>query len=256
MTEPAAGSSSEPADEYTIDELAQKSGFTARNIRSFQVHGMLPPPARRGRLGYYGPAHLERLRLIERLQGDGFSRAAIGSLVKAWEAGHSLGDVLGFEEELTSFFHDAPMPRISMAALEKLFGNEPAVLDTAVRIGFLIPDEAGGEFSIANPTLMAIGGELRAASIPLDVAMDQAEFLRDRSDEIAEHFVDMFQKVVWQPFVDRGAPQDELAEVTERLRRFKPLIARSVNAALDESMAKAVSRFVKEINLPDLIGEG
>src|SRR4051794_35874063 len=57
------------ADEsLSIEELAQRSGFTPRSIREFQPHGMLPPPERKGRVGRYRLEHLDRLRLIERLQ--------------------------------------------------------------------------------------------------------------------------------------------------------------------------------------------
>ena len=39
-----------------------------------------PAPDVRGRTGYYGPAHVERLRLVRELQADGFNLTAIGHL--------------------------------------------------------------------------------------------------------------------------------------------------------------------------------
>src|SRR3978361_155636 len=50
--------------DLTIDELAQRTGMTVRNIRAHQSRGLLPPPEVRGRTGYYGQAHLARVELI------------------------------------------------------------------------------------------------------------------------------------------------------------------------------------------------
>src|SRR5881409_2365094 len=67
----------------TIDELAQRTGMTVRNIRAHQSRGLLPPPEVRGRTGYYGSVHLARIELIRETQGQGFNLEAIRRLVDA-----------------------------------------------------------------------------------------------------------------------------------------------------------------------------
>src|SRR5260370_39788255 len=84
-------------NEWTIDELARKAGTTTRNIRSYQTKGILPPPRMVGRVGYYSEGHLARLKYTAGLQERGFSLAAIGCLLSAWEEGRRLQDGLGFE---------------------------------------------------------------------------------------------------------------------------------------------------------------
>jgi len=69
------------ADELTIDELARETGMTVRNIRAHQARGLLDPPEVRARVGYYGPEHVEQLRLIRDLQEDGFNLGAIKRLI-------------------------------------------------------------------------------------------------------------------------------------------------------------------------------
>ncbi|MFN2533960.1 MAG: MerR family transcriptional regulator [Pseudonocardiaceae bacterium] len=86
----------------TVDELARQARTTTRNIRNYQTLGVLPPPSVVGRVGYYNEGHLGRLRLITRLQEQGFTLAGIRELVQAWEQGRSLGDLLGFEQILTA----------------------------------------------------------------------------------------------------------------------------------------------------------
>ncbi len=70
------------AKQLTIDELAQESGVSSRNIRYYQTRGLLPPPELSGRLGYYDRRHLERLALIQELQSEGLNLQAIGWLLE------------------------------------------------------------------------------------------------------------------------------------------------------------------------------
>ncbi len=86
---------SAPVGLLTIDGLAAASGLTTRRLRSYQTMGLLPPPQMRGRTGLYGPAHVERVAAIVRLQDEGFSLESLGILFEALAAGRSLGDVLG-----------------------------------------------------------------------------------------------------------------------------------------------------------------
>src|ERR1700691_1813544 len=90
----AQGESPRPG-RWTVDELARAAGTTTRQVRALQTQGLLPRPDLVGRTGYYDAGHLERLRAILRLQADGFSLAALGTLLRAWEAGMSLTHVLG-----------------------------------------------------------------------------------------------------------------------------------------------------------------
>src|SRR5881227_862619 len=71
----------ESPNQLTIEQLAAESGMSVRNIRAHQARGLLDPPEVRARVGYYGPEHLEQLRLIRDLQEDGFNLGAIKRLL-------------------------------------------------------------------------------------------------------------------------------------------------------------------------------
>jgi len=67
---------------YTIDELAELTGFPRRTIRYYVQEGLIEPPAGRGRGGFYYDSHLERLRLIKAYQERGIRTSAIVAMLK------------------------------------------------------------------------------------------------------------------------------------------------------------------------------
>lgn len=81
--------------ELVLDELARLAGTTGRNVRAFQTQGLLPRPRLVGRRGVYDEEHLERLRAVLRLQGEGFSLASIALLFRALDDGRTLEEVVG-----------------------------------------------------------------------------------------------------------------------------------------------------------------
>src|ERR1700745_4446160 len=92
---PAEEETHEP---LTIDDLARRVQLPVRTIREYHTMRLLPPPERRGRLGLYGGQHVQRLRLITRLQRRGYSLAGIRDLLAAWESGTDLVTLLGVDE--------------------------------------------------------------------------------------------------------------------------------------------------------------
>jgi DNA-binding transcriptional MerR regulator len=92
--------------ELTIDQLARRTGMSARNIRAHQSRGLLAPPMLRGRTGYYNGDHAARVELIQELQSDGFSLELIRKLVAM--AGGSSAGVLRFARALRPFGDERP----------------------------------------------------------------------------------------------------------------------------------------------------
>jgi len=226
----------------TIDELARQAGVTTRNVRAYHTRGLLPSPRIVGRVAYYGDGHLARLRYIARLQSQGFSLAAIGHLLRAWEQGRSLHDVLGFEEAITTPWSDESPEVYSRAHLETLFpeiAQDPSLLDRAVEVGLLAREKA--DFKAADPSLLQVGAELVAAGIPLAAVLDEHEALAAATDRIVRRFVALFEAHVWQPFAEAGLPSDRLEQITETLRRIRPTASITVQIALMRAMERAVA---------------
>src|SRR5438105_14583393 len=110
----------------TIEQLAQATGLSVRNIRSHRTAGLLPPPEVRNTIGYYGPEHVARLRLIQEMQAEGFNLQAIKRLL---DATHSpAASLLGFRHLL-------------LAPLEA----EQSVIVTAKELAEQLGEQAGPE---------------------------------------------------------------------------------------------------------------
>lgn len=227
------------ADAYdlTIEQLALRSGQSVRNIRAHQSRGLLPPPQVRGRTGYYGAVHVERLRLIRELQADGFNLAAIGHLLQSERFGEeavSLRQLLlaGFETEASEIL-DA----------EEIFDRlgsdaDPARLKRAVKLGLLQP-LGDGRFEVSSPRLLRAGTTLRDLGVDPDLALDLIADLQRHAEAAAKAFVKLFLEGVWKPFEEAGMPDERWAEVRTALERLRPLAAEAYLAVFEPIMSQA-----------------
>ena len=232
----------------TIDELAQTTGLTVRNVRNYQSRGLIPPPEVQGRVGYYGAEHLAQLQLIREMQAQGFNLAAIAHLLE--QARGAEEQVLGFTRSLMAPFEtETPEILDRKDLLERLGGEvDPKLLAKAQKLGLVIPI-AENSFEAPSPTLLAAGERLVALGVPLDAALDAMDKLRRNGDRIAQTFVQIFLEFIWKPFDDAGRPESDWPQVQAALDQLRPLASESLTAAFGPAMTKAVEvAFGKELD--------
>ena len=70
-------------EQWDLNELADAAGVTPRTVRYYVQQGLLPAPAARGPGAHYERDHLDRLRLIKRLQRQHFPLAEIRRRLEA-----------------------------------------------------------------------------------------------------------------------------------------------------------------------------
>jgi len=235
------GEESTDASRMTIDALAQAAATTTRNVRAYQTRGLLPPPLVVGRVGYYGAAHLERLRLIGNLQERGYSLAAIADLLRAWHERRSVGEMLGFErgpheEREVELGYDeivARYPGIDDAQIQR-------VIDLELVIPLVDDDGTISRVRVPSPALLDVGQELLAVGVPLDAVLDELVRLRGHADQIAQSLVKLFVDHVIAPWTAAGQPLDDLPGLLDRVRRTKPLPLLAVNAVLAQALEREV----------------
>jgi DNA-binding transcriptional MerR regulator len=232
--EPAPGS----PNQLTIEELAERSGMTVRNIRAHRARGLLPPPEVRGQTGFYGDEHLSRLRLIQEMQADGFNLQAIERLLSGSYG--AAEQILGFRRALATPFETERTEIISAEQLgERLGEPDEDDLEQAERIGVLIVLE-DGTYEVPSPTLLAAAEEIVARGVPLSAGLALVEELQRHCARAARLFTKLFLDDVWKPFEAAGHPDDQWPAVVEALERLRPQASEVTLAVFQQKMTDAV----------------
>ena len=232
--------------EYRIDELARVAETTVRNVRAYQDRGLLPPPRKQGRVGYYSEDHVARLRIIGQLLERGYTLANIRELMAAWETGQNVGELLGLEAVLSEPWSDETPTVVSLEELAGLFGGfdevDPAALLDAARgavaAGLLEPRDDG--YLVTRPRLLHIAAELINAGIPVDAMVALGVELVSAIDGIAALFVGLVTTHVIDP-LGEPIPAADVPRVADVIRRLRPLAEQSVDTILAEAMERRVS---------------
>lgn len=225
--------------DYRIDDLAREAGTTVRNVRVYQDRGLLAPPRKQGRTGWYSEAHLARLRLIGRLLDRGYTFATIGELLSAWQRGWKVEDVLGLEDAVSQPWTDERPERMTLTELRRMFGKQatPGAVKRACQAGLL--ELEGKGFVVPSPALLAAGRDLVAAGIPLPVVLDLAEALQGDMAVVARRFVEQLEGHVLPA---EGIP--DIGEITRLIQQLRPHALRAVDAVFAAAMDRAVGNAV------------
>jgi DNA-binding transcriptional MerR regulator len=245
----------EHATDLTIDELAREAGMTVRNVRAYRQRGLISEPQLRGRKGFYGPEHLARLRLIRDLKDRGFSLESIAHLIERAPA-DALGDVLEFTHSLIAPATDEEPHVVSSAVFAQRWGDQltPALARRAERIG-LVRRIGDDEWEILSPRLERAAQALSELGIPLEDALSIATLLKRHAGAVANAYVELFVKRIWEPFDDAGEPKQDWPRVRESLDRLRPLAGESLLAVFQLMMREAVEKELtamatKAVNAP------
>jgi DNA-binding transcriptional MerR regulator len=142
---------------YSVDELAAATRVPSRTIRFYQSKGVLPRPARRGRVALYDDRHIERLRLIGELQDRGLRLRAVRHLLRE-DSGDArlLSGCLGVAESLEKPWSDDRPRTVNQEELEELVGTRPpGTIASLIRFDVVerLPARAAPSYRIASPGL-------------------------------------------------------------------------------------------------------
>lgn len=227
--------------EYTIDELARAAGTTVRSLRVYHERGVLPPPQVKGRTGFYGPEHLNRVRVISRLLNRGIKLNGIKELLEAWDRGDDLGDILGVGEGAGPVPAEPAGETLTATELEQRYSEVPQGLSRVVALGVYEPVDAA-TYRVRNHKLLDVAERFAAAGVPDDAIIDELERLRSDCERIARRFVDLFERTTWADFRRSEGGTTDLAKLVSGLSATRvcpeqaagELISRSVSQYLDQ----------------------
>ena len=229
----------------TVEQLAYETGMSVRNIRNHQSRGLLPPPEVRSRVGYYGPAHVARLRLIQEMQAEGFKLSAISRLIG--EHGEDADRFVGLRQAVTApFATESPEVYSREELVEKFGADDDKLIEKAKRLGLLV-DLGGERYEAPSPALIRAAEEVLAMGIELPAALAAIEKLNRNAQSSARTFVDLFVERVWKPFDDAGRPEEGWEEIIAAIGRLRPLAFDALNATFRLSLTTEIEKAFGEV---------
>ncbi len=237
--------------ELTVEQLAARSGMSVRNIRAHQARGLLAPPEVRLRVGYYGPEHVARLKLIRALQREGFNLAAVKHLLEDSET--MAQGLARFRQTLTEPPHAEAPQTLTAAELGRRFrvsaAEAPRVLERAQRLGVLV---AAGEdrFEVPSPALLAVAERVVEGGVSIEGAFTVFEQIVRHCDAVSRSFVRLFLEEVWQPFRSAGMPVERWPEIEQSIDNLRPLATEALLAIFGQQMSAQIDTAFGELGRP------
>ena len=226
----------------TLDELTGRVGMSVRNVRFYTSKGLVPPPVRRGRSGYYSADHVARLELVRELQAHGFTLAAIEGYMRRIPADATPETIALYRTLLAPWMPELP-ETVSMKELVRRAGRSLDDDDIATlnALGIVYPTKQG-KYQVASAHL-SVGVALLDLGMPSEAAIAAQEIFTAHGRAIAEELTELFKKQVWPAYKETGASPEQVRQLVER---FKPVtVAALVTAyetAVDETKRETVAR--------------
>jgi DNA-binding transcriptional MerR regulator len=235
-----ATSGPDQGDLMTIDQLAERSGITVRNIRFYAGRGLIPPPQLRGRTGLYGPDHLARLELVSELSALGFTLSAIeGHLERLPERAGAAE--LALQRALLTPWVPEEIEEIDRAELDRRTGRTLShdEIATLVELGAVTTLD-DGRVRLHGTTVLGIGVAVLDSGLPTHLWQQVHQLIEQHTTALAEDLMKLFQDEILQPYRDRGRPAEERSRLAAALSQLKPLTMRGVMTAFGRAVNKTI----------------
>lgn len=244
--------------EMKIDQLSRATGMTVRNIRAHQSRGLLPPPEVRGRTGYYGPEHQQRIELIQELQAEGLNLEAIKRLLSGTDS--SRREVLDFARLMRTPFEDEEPEIIDILEIGRDWDiTDPdrgrALLSQAEQLGFLRRIDEW-KVEVTSPRLRSAANELANQGASPEHALEVLAFVRSHAEAISERYLEVFLSTVWDEFERAGRPAYKWPEVVESLKRLRPLAMSSVVSIFGIAMGETTEGALDRLDVDRGLDQG
>jgi DNA-binding transcriptional MerR regulator len=213
----------------TVDELAARAGVTVRTVRFYSTKGLLPPPVLGPRrVGRYGPEHLARLALIEELQSQGLTLAAIERYLEQLPEDITAHD-LAIHRALVASWVPEEAQEATREQLDRRAGRPLTEqdLDRLAAMTVLRRTEQPDVFQI-DPGILHLGVRLLDVPIALETILAARELMQEHSRAAARELSRLFRDEVWQP--------GRLKAMKSLSAHMQPLVVQALVTAFQRSL--------------------
>lgn len=236
----------------TVDELAARAGVTVRTVRFYSSKGLLPPPViGPRRVGHYSQEHLARLALIEELQRQGMTLAAIERHLQQLPADLSAQDLALHRAVVASWAPDAAedVPR---EELERRAGRPLGEEDLERLVAMNIIERAEGASGTAHssgspaapdtfrvdPALLALGVQLLDVPLAHESILAARGVLLEHSRAAARELSALLREAVGE--------HESVAAVKSLSAHMQPLVVQALLTTFQRSLKAELREWLKE----------
>ncbi|MGH2629104.1 MAG: MerR family transcriptional regulator [Actinomycetota bacterium] len=245
---------------YRVEQLAAACQVSVDTVRYYQSRGLLPPPAREGRLAWYGPEHAQRIEEIRSLQRKGLTLAAIRRVVSG-ELGAADADlaaaVAAARDETGARAAAGDGRALDADGAEGLTLDEfsarsgvPASLIQAVeREGIRLGHRDGGDdrYTSADIELVRTALRLLEFGLPLPDLLALARDADAAMRGLAERAVELFDEHVRKPIRDTAGDDDHAAEqMVAAFRELLPAVTALVSHHFRTVLLETAAEHIEE----------
>ncbi|MEU6809877.1 MerR family transcriptional regulator [Streptomyces sp. NPDC046831] len=229
----------------TIDELARRAGVTVRTVRFYGTRGLLPPPViGPRRVGHYGSEHLARLALIEEMQRQGMTLAAIERHLRQLPPDLTPHD-LAIQRAVVASWAPDTVETVSRRELERR-ADRPLGEEDLRRLAAMDVIARDGESFRVDSGLLRLGVRL------LDVPLAHETILAARTVlvEHAQAAAQELSRLLREAVAERG-PQ----EVRSLSAHMHPLVVQALLTTFQRSLKEELRGWVDGARQDDPRGE-
>ncbi|MFF2510958.1 MerR family transcriptional regulator [Streptomyces sp. NPDC058086] len=236
----------------TVDELAARAGVTVRTVRFYSSRGLLPPPViGPRRVGHYSQEHLARLALIEELQRQGMTLAAIERHLQQLPADLSAQDLALHRAVVASWAQDAAED-VTREELERRAGRPLGEEDLERLVAMNIIERAedtsdslersdspdsSGSFRV-DPALLALGVQLLDVPLAHESILAARGVLLEHSRAAARELSALLREAVGE--------HESVAAVKSLSAHMQPLVVQALLTTFQRSLKEELREWLKE----------
>jgi DNA-binding transcriptional MerR regulator len=216
------------ATRYRVEQLAAACDVSVDTVRFYQSRGLVPQPAREGRVAWYGAEHLERIRTIRTLQRQGLTLAAIRRVL---DGDLDLADA-GLAAAVAAERGDAEEELLGLEAFAAESGVPASLIQAVEREGIRIGRVVDGEprYTRSDIELVRTALRLLEFGLPLGDLLGLARDADAAMRGLAERAVELFDEHVRRPIRDTDPdPDTASARLVEAFHELLPAVTALVS---------------------------
>lgn len=223
----------------TVDELAAVTGMTVRTTRYYAGLGLLPPPARRGRMAYYSGEHRARLELIRALQDHGFTLSAIEKYLARLPLDASVED-LAIQRVMLTSWNAGPLEVVSRRELDARAGRtvDDDMLRRLEETSALRRE--GDEFALLPGFEVVM--KLLDLDIPVESLVEADAAISRHMEALADELTEILRSRVLAPYREQPRTEADAAKFEHTMTRLRQLTMEAVVSGFRRAANQVIGR--------------